>query len=98
MRKSQAGNREQSCSAKMKRGGSRRTSPSCLNCCGKNERAAFRDHYGGLYAALQNRESQNTGALRMAALGVLAGDGLAICQAITAEIMTASANFILQPR
>jgi len=30
----------------------------------------------------------------MAALGVLVGDGLTICQAIKAEIMTASANFI----
>jgi len=61
----------------------------------KGRPAAAPPHYGGLYAALQNRESQNTGALRMAALGVLAGDGLTTCQATKAEIMTASANFIL---
>jgi hypothetical protein len=77
----------------------RRTSPNCQNCCGKNEKgglAAAPPHYGGLYAALQNRESQNTAGVRMAALDIdLAGDGLTICQATKAEIMTASANFIL---
>jgi hypothetical protein len=59
----------------------------------------LRDHYGGLYAGLQNRESQNTAGVRMAALDIdLAGDGLTTCQATKAEIMTAIANFILQPR
>ena len=48
-------------------------------------------HHGELYTGLQNLESQNTGALRMAALGLAGGDGLTICQATRAENRTASA-------